>query len=278
VTDERDQPLGREGLQQPSEPGSAWTPVRSGSQDADSWAAFAQADRRALGEQSRIIATLDNGPTVLAAYSPQPDYAEWEAWKRILRQGDLFVDVGANVGIYTILAHERGAETISVEPVPANVRRLKANLALNGYASEIWVSALWAESTTLQFSSDLDAATNHITDDAAGDGTTKVHGETLDTVLGTRRARGVKVDVEGAERQVLLGARRALAAGQVDVWQLEWNATAHTHFGESRAEAANLLAAYGYRLHRPRPDGELVPTDAGEGSDVFAVREGFTSQ
>lgn len=224
-----------------------------------------------LGERSRLIATLDNGPTVLAAYAPQPDFAEWQAWKRLLGPGDLFVDVGANVWIYTILANELGASTISVEPVPANLRRLEENLALNGYTTEVWDCAMCAEETTLRFSTDMGAAQDHITD---GDGVV-VRGATFDSMIGDRQVRGVKVDVEGAERQVLEGARRALAAGQVDVWQLEWNHTARDNFGETRQQVADLLAEYGYQLHRPGPDGTLMPTDGREGSDVFAVRPGF---
>jgi FkbM family methyltransferase len=217
-----------------------------------------------------MYATLDNGPTVLAAYAPQPDYAEWEAWKRLLGPGSVFVDVGANVGIYTLLANEVGAQTISVEPVDENVRRLEENLGLNGYASEIWPCAACAEKTTLRFSSDQNAAMNYI----GGDGSIEVRGETYDTIMGGRHARGVKVDVEGAERQVLEGARQSMANGLVDVWQLEWNEMARENFGESRDGAAAILRQYGYDLFRPTRNGLLVASDGAEGSDVFAVRPG----
>ncbi len=37
-----------------------------------------------VGERSRLWASLDNGPSILAAYAPQPDYAEWNVWRRHL--------------------------------------------------------------------------------------------------------------------------------------------------------------------------------------------------
>ena len=65
-----------------------------------------------------------------------------QVWMRHLRYGDIFVDVGASVGLYTILAAELGCEVISVEPLARNLRQLSANLSLNGYSSEIIASAL----------------------------------------------------------------------------------------------------------------------------------------
>jgi len=49
----------------------------------------------------------------------------------LLRPGDVFVDVGANVGFYTVLAALRGAKVIAVEAVPHTVVILKANVKLN---------------------------------------------------------------------------------------------------------------------------------------------------
>jgi FkbM family methyltransferase len=224
-----------------------------------------------IGERSRLLATLDNGPTVLAAYAREPDYPEWQVWKKILRDGDVFIDVGANVGIYTVLALEAGARVIAVEPDPENVRRLRANLELNNRSAEVWPFALSDKHGILNFSSTSDPARNHLSD--AGD--VEVRVEALDTQFAHGHARGMKIDVEGAERKVLEGCARALSEGRIDVIQLEWNETARLNFGETREPVARLLGQAGYRLFRPTLDGTLVPTTAKEGSDVFAVREGL---
>jgi hypothetical protein len=96
---------------------------------------------------------------------------------------------------------------------------------------------------------------------------------TLDDVIGDRPVRGVKIDVEGAERLVLDGARETLASGAVTVFQLEWNRLSERLLGEDRVPVVTLLESYGYGFFRPDADGRLRPVDARPfGPDVFAVR------
>lgn len=220
-----------------------------------------------IGERSRLYASLDNGPSILAAYAPQPDYAEWNTWRRALHPGSLFVDVGANVGIYSVLAHEVGATVIAVEPHPTNLTRLRRNLQLNGATAEVWEVALADTPGTLHFSESLDAQ-NHITTCGGID----VRGATYDEMIGDRPVAGIKIDVEGAERLVLAGAATALSEGRIGLLQLEWNQTARENFGESRELVADVLASHGYLLYRPDLDGWLSPSDSSEGPDMFAGR------
>ena len=60
-----------------------------------------------LGEHSRIVASLGRASSIQLAIANPPDPGEWAVWRRFLRQGDTFLDVGANVGSYTILACAR---------------------------------------------------------------------------------------------------------------------------------------------------------------------------
>lgn len=54
----------------------------------------------------------------------------------LLRPGDLFIDVGANVGSYTILASKVvGANSFTLEPVPETFKRLKRNININDIVS-----------------------------------------------------------------------------------------------------------------------------------------------
>ena len=57
----------------------------------------------------------------------------------ILQPGDVFVDVGANIGYYTILGALRGSLVIAVEPVPTTIAVLKTNLKLNQITNVIVV-------------------------------------------------------------------------------------------------------------------------------------------
>ena len=79
---------------------------------------------------SKIVARVDDGASRRAAYAPFPDYPEMAVWTQQLGDGDLFVDVGASVGLYSLVATEQGAELICLEPLPRAREQLVANLAL----------------------------------------------------------------------------------------------------------------------------------------------------
>lgn len=87
-----------------------------------------------------------------------------------LKPNDIFVDIGANVGTYTILASKvRGAKTISFEPDPQTARFLRRNIAVNGIASKVEAinAALGAESRVINFTVGLDTKNRVAKDDDA---------------------------------------------------------------------------------------------------------------
>ena len=86
-----------------------------------------------LGERSIIWADLHRTSASRVVYANPPDYSEMLAWRNALRPGDLFIDVGANVGSYAIWAAELGAEVIALEPADDTFYLLEENVALNGY-------------------------------------------------------------------------------------------------------------------------------------------------
>ena len=65
-------------------------------------------------------------------YTGLHEFSDMGFLLHVLRDGDLFIDVGANVGSYTILACAAiGARGYAIEPVPATYRRLVDNIRLN---------------------------------------------------------------------------------------------------------------------------------------------------
>lgn len=205
-----------------------------------------------------------------ALYANPPDWAEMQAWKRLLSPGSLFVDVGSNVGVYALWAADAGAHVIAVEPDPQAAQRLRRNVALNEFPIDVIEAALAAEAGTMRLSTGLDT-TNHLLAEDTEQGTT-VAVRTLDDVLGDGVAAGVKIDVEGAERLVLEGARQALTEGRIEALQIEWNDQSAVLFGESRNPVAAMLRDCGYSFWRPDGEGRLAPTDPSDfGADVFAL-------
>lgn len=128
-----------------------------------------------------------------------------------LNPGNLFVDIGANAGSYTVLASKvRGARTIAVEPDPVTVRALWRNIEVNGIADKVRVveAALGARAGTVSFTVGRDTI-NRVAQ--AGDENVRdVVVRTLDDVLGGEVPRVIKIDVEGYEAEVFKGAARTL--------------------------------------------------------------------
>lgn len=213
-----------------------------------------------------IWAELHRTASSKVLYANPPDWRQMLAWRRRLDPGQVFIDVGANIGVYTIFAVELGAHVIAVEPSSMVSHRLRENLALNGYEAELHEVVLSNQPGTVLFDDSLDVL-GHISN--AG---VEKRAETLDRLLGARHAAGVKIDVEGAERLVLEGAMRALHEHRIDCLQIEWNRCSADLLGESRAPIAQMLLDCGYLLYRPDDRGELWPADvSGYGPDLFAL-------
>lgn len=142
----------------------------------------------------------------------------------LLREKDVFVDVGANIGSYSILASaEIGARTISIEPVPSTFGFLKENILLNDVDSlvEALNIGLAAKKGVIEFTKSLDTV-NHV---ATGDetDTIEVHIDTLDDVVKETTPCLIKIDVEGYESEVFKGGHRTLAKSSLKAIIIELN-------------------------------------------------------
>lgn len=144
-----------------------------------------------------------------------------------LPRSDVFVDIGANIGYFTCLARSRGVHTIGVEPHDANLQIAFRNLRSNEWTDgvEIFPVALADAPGALRLygvstgaslvpgwagASELNARTVAVS--------------TLDILLADRFAGKqllIKIDVEGAELQVLEGATKTLARSPRPRWLVE---------------------------------------------------------
>ncbi len=135
----------------------------------------------------------------------------------------LFLDVGANIGSYSVLAAKvGGASVIALEPVPDTFDKLTRNLLINGIQDRVEANraAVGDAPGSLSFSADRDTMNQVVGADYNG-ASIQVQVVTLDELLRGRTAQVWKVDVEGFERQVLAGASQALADPDVALVLLE---------------------------------------------------------
>ena len=183
-----------------------------------------------------------------------------------LRPQDCFVDIGANIGSYTILASGVcRACSIAFEPDPDTFAALSRNIVLNGLSATVKskTCALGAEPGAVGFTVGLDTMNWVAT---AGSGPTKIVAmDILDHALEGQRPTLIKLDVEGFENEVLRGAAEALCCPQLKAIITE---------DRSPPVVAHLQAAgFVQRNYDPftrRLSSERVPR---QGSNALFVRD-----
>lgn len=191
---------------------------------------------------------------------------EWESMRFVLdylRPGDQFVDVGANVGTYTLLAASvGGVRVVAFEPSSRTFERLVENLRLNRLDGPGGVDArrcaVGDADGTVELTVGLDTV-NRIVPAQAAPGARpaatveRVEACRLDTALAGRAGPGViKIDVEGHEPAVLTGATQVMSRGRPAL-------IAEANDPELLAEQ---MAGLGYTPCRYEPGRRaLVPSD-----------------
>lgn len=129
----------------------------------------------------------------------------------LLRPGGLFVDVGANIGSYTILASAVcGADVIAFEPDPDAAGTLRRNVDVNNITDrvKIYEAGVGAHAGVARLTVGNDT-TNRIVHDGSA-ATREVAIQSLDDVLADKNPTLIKIDVEGHEPEVIKGAEQTL--------------------------------------------------------------------
>lgn len=193
-----------------------------------------------------------------------PDYREMHFMQRYLRPGDSFLDVGANVGVYTLLAAALVGPTGRVdafEPGEKALRYLRANIELNQLAEvAIHAMALSDSPGTRGFLQTVDDCTATLAVETlqnANDEIRQIPCTTLDDFALDTNWTMAKLDVEGAEPLVLRGARGHLARGNPPVLQIEMDGYSK-RFGVETHDFIEELAGLGYRAAAYDPDENKV--------------------
>jgi FkbM family methyltransferase len=177
------------------------------------------------------------------------------ALARVMQPGDVFLDIGAHTGFFTLLGSRLvGPEgtVIAFEPLPRNVHFLRVHLATNDINNVRIVEAAVSDSAGEALFSE---GPNSYTGELSRDGHIKVRTVTLDDLLANRlipSASVVKVDVEGAELAVLRGAARLLASPHTRALLVS------THAKAIALECADLLSNAGYSVSEIPPDSQEI--------------------
>ena len=154
----------------------------------------------------------------LMRYDADPDGTVLADFVSRLDPNDVVWDVGAHVGVFASFAAATvGSENVvAVEPHPRNVARLRDNTTRNGFdvpVRQVALADVPGEATLTESGPDVAGAFGLLADEAS-DGTTVVvtTGDQLVDEDDLPAPTVLKIDIEGAETDAILGLRSTLAA------------------------------------------------------------------
>lgn len=177
-----------------------------------------------------------------------------------VRPGDVVFDIGANVGFFTLLAAKlaRDGHVYAFEPLPRNLDYLRRHLELNRIRNaEVLPIALSSSTGTAHFAVAAHPAMGAL----AESGGLEVATDTLDRLVAAGKLRApdfLKIDVEGAEHDVLRGAAEVLRDARPTIFL-------SAHGWKQHELCWELLQNAGYRL-------ELLRDGAADGNYMVLAK------
>ena len=147
-------------------------------------------------------------------YAGLHEFHEMSFLLHFLRPEDIFYDVGANVGSYSILSAKCvGAETVSIEPIPETYKILLENIKLNNIdRNDLPLNiGLGSKNEIKAFTKNLGAANHVIKDNSEHSDLIQKEIRTLDSIAKENIPRLIKMDVEGFEFEILQGGIQTLS-------------------------------------------------------------------
>lgn len=178
-----------------------------------------------------------------------------------LRPGDIYLDVGANIGLFTLIAARRvgkAGKVYAFEPIASTFQGLLQNISLNRFNNvRAYQQALSDAIGKAEMIVSLDGfdGRNSMAMPTGGDKFAKetVAMSTLDYFVADNHLAGkitmVKIDVEGWENHVLEGAKATLTAPDAPLLQIEFTEEALRTANSSSKELYEAVKRFGYELY-----------------------------
>jgi FkbM family methyltransferase len=216
--------------------------------------------RITLFNHLNFLAYSDCDISASALYYALPNSREIEFLRRHL-SGGTFIDVGANVGLMTLLVADKVNHAILFEPNPLGVERARENLRLNDLKFDVYLMALSNKVGSIPFESlGKMSSCNRVVDGFATSlPTIRVQRTTLDRLIQEvpplpAPIKAIKIDVEGHENSVLEGMRETLRVVRPKIVMFEYlQRTDMTH-------TIRLFRDVGYTIFELSASGPRIAT------------------
>ena len=186
-----------------------------------------------------------------------------------INPGDFVLDVGANIGFYTVLFSEwvgKEGKVFAFEPDPDNFELLKKNINANGCRNVIAIQKAVSDRSgqTKLFLNDENKGDHRIWNSGNKREYIEIETTTLDEHLRAYPGKidFIKIDVQGAEKKVLEGATTLFRENQYLEGFLEFWPRGLKECGSEPAEFLETLSSYGFKLYEVEKNTGINPVDS----------------
>jgi FkbM family methyltransferase len=227
-------------------------------------------------ENTSLVVDKGMSSAELQIYTSLYDTNEMLFLMHFLRPEDTFVDVGANIGVYSVLASGvAGARSLAFEPIPSTFANLKRNIDYNLLQdkAELFNLGVGDKQETLTFSNALDAINHVIHDPGFTGATTSVPVDSLDNLLAEKNINLLKIDVEGFEANVINGALQTLKRPELKVIIMETNGLSDQYeFGQNYIH--DKLLSLGFTPNEYDPyERKIIPIASTGTENTIYIRD-----
>jgi FkbM family methyltransferase len=215
-----------------------------------------------------------------AIYLKLAEYDDMMFTLRYLRPRQSFLDIGSNIGFYSLLASSvnGGAPVLAFEPDPTACQRLRENAALNAFDNiRVVEVAVGHTAGSVQITTDLLDENRIATGDDLATTTTvpmtTIDAALMDQMIDPSTIGLVKIDTEGFEGHVLRGASSLLDCEPGPVWIVELTGLG-ARYGSDDSKVREMFSQHGYQpLRYEAAENRLkigAAAEPGRGNVIFA--------
>ena len=175
-------------------------------------------------------------------------------FKEYIKPGTIVLDIGANIGYYTLLAAKLGADVYAIEAEPNNFKLLKKNVEYNGHNVTLVNKAAFDKNETVKlYVNPNDNGAHSLDDKHSAWKIIEVEAVILDEYLPSNfKPDFIKIDIEGMEYYAMLGMKNMLNKPNIKMVIEYCTGT------QNKTRLLDLLKSYGFKFYEIIPRG-LVP-------------------
>ncbi len=203
------------------------------------------------GDKLRVDLSSSVGRSIWLRHVYEMDVEK--AIRNILGKGDVFIDIGANVGYFSVIASRiigKSGKVYAFEAIPKICGLLSESIAINDIKNiMLFNNAVYSEKNKVLFHCMKNSAFSHISGDNTSDNAIETDSITLDSMLHKLgKVDVMKIDVEGAEMNVLLGGEKLIdrykprIVMEVQDWSLQ-------RFNYNSKDIISFLGKLGYKVY-----------------------------